>query len=210
MSKKITIIGAGLAGTLLSIYLSKKGYAVEIYERRQDMRLFNTGGGKSINLALSARGIHALKEVGLYNEIKSISIPMYGRMLHAHDKSTAFQPYGKDKSEYINAVSRAELNKKLMDVAGQNNNVEFHFNRRCTGYNYDANEVFFYNDSTGESSSTKCDVIIAADGATSALRHELQKIPRFDFSQEYENYGYKELIIPADESGKFRMEMNAL
>jgi len=210
MSKKITIIGAGLAGTLLSIYLAKKGYEVEIFERRPDMRIFNSGGGKSINLALSARGIHALKEAGLYDEIKKISIPMYGRMIHAIDKTTSFQPYGKDKSEYINAVSRAEMNKKLMDLAEKNYNMAIHFSHRCTGYNYVANEVFFHNDTTGENTSIKCDIIFAADGATSVLRHELQKIPRFNFSQEYENYGYKELTIPPGDSATFRMEKNAL
>ena len=208
--KKITIIGAGLAGTLLSIYLAKKGFPVEIFERRPDMRLVNSGGGKSINLALSARGIHALKEVGLYEEIKTISIPMHGRMIHAIDKSTNFQPYGKDNTEYINAVSRAELNKKLMDLAESNGNIKIHFSRRCTGYNIESNEVFLYNDAEGESSSAKCEVIIAADGATSAIRHEMQKVPRFNFSQEYENYGYKELIIPSGNLGTFQMEMNAL
>jgi len=210
MSKKITIIGAGLAGTLLSIYLAKKGFEVEIFERRPDMRKFDINGGKSINLALSARGIHALREVGLYDEIKTISIPMYGRMIHSADKSTMLQPYGKDKTEYINAVSRAELNKKLMDLAEKNRNIKIHFNSRCTGYNIETNEVILFNESEGKSSLVKCEVIIAADGATSAIRHEMQKIPRFNFSQEYENYGYKELTIPPGEFGTFQMEMNAL
>ena len=115
--EKITIIGAGLAGSLLSIYLAKKGYPVDVYERRPDMRKANISAGKSINLALSNRGIHALKEVGLYDEIKKISIPMYGRMIHSLDGKTQLQPYGKDMSEYINSVSRGDLNKKLMDLA---------------------------------------------------------------------------------------------
>jgi len=102
MSKKITIVGAGLAGSLLSIYMAKKGFEVELFERRPDSRIHDAGAGKSINLALSARGIHALKEVGLYDEIKKISIPMYGRMIHSSEGSTMYQPYGKDDTEYIN------------------------------------------------------------------------------------------------------------
>src|SRR5690349_16833726 len=100
--KKITIVGAGLAGSLLSVYLAKRGFMVDVYERRPDMRTQDIGGGKSINLALSTRGIHALKEVGLYDEIKKIAIPMYGRMIHSIDGKTQLQPYGKDMSEYIN------------------------------------------------------------------------------------------------------------
>lgn len=210
MGKKITIVGAGLAGSLLAIYLAKKGFKVEMYERRSDLRIHDAGAGKSINLALSARGIHALKEVGLYDEIKAISIPMYGRMIHHPDSNTMLQPYGKDNTEYINAVSRSELNKKLYDLAEANKNVNIYFSHRCTGINLEANELFFHNDATGDSVSASAEVIISTDGATSAVRYEMQKIPRFNFSQEYENYGYKELLIPPGESGTFQIEKNSL
>lgn len=210
MGKKITIVGAGLAGSLLSIYLAKKGFEVDIYERRPDMRKFDTEAGKSINLALSTRGIYALKEIGIYNDIKISAIPMYGRMIHSPEGKTQLQPYGKDNSEYINAISRADLNKKLMDVAEKNEKVKIYFSHRCTGLNFESNELYFHNDSTGDSKSIKADIIIAADGATSSVRYEMQKIPRFNFSQEYENYGYKELIIPPGELGTFQMEVNAL
>ncbi len=116
-NSNIAIVGAGLAGSLLAIYLAKKGFKVDVYERRADMRKHNIDGGRSINLALSTRGIHALKEVGLYEEIKKISIPMYGRMIHSKEGELTFQRYGKDDTEYINAVSRAELNKALMNLA---------------------------------------------------------------------------------------------
>ena len=208
--KKITIVGAGLAGSLLSVYLAKKGYDVNVYERRPDMREFNTGGGKSINLALSTRGIHALKEVGLYDEIKKISIPMYGRMIHSLDGSTQLQPYGKDMSEYINSVSRAELNKKLMDLAEQYRSIKYHFNMRCLGMNLDNNELYYHNESTQQNVAIQSEVTIATDGATSPIRMEMMKIPRFNFSQEYENYGYKELEIPPGVDGSFKMETNAL
>jgi kynurenine 3-monooxygenase len=174
MAKKITIIGAGLAGSLLSIYLAKKGFRVDIYERRPDMRKNDNEAGKSINLALSTRGIHALKEVGIYDEIKMAAIPMYGRMIHSLNGQMQLQPYGKDNSEYINAISRADLNKKLMDEAEKNEKVKIHFNHRCTGLNVESNELFFHNDSTGDSFGVKADVIIAADGATSPIRHEMQ------------------------------------
>lgn len=208
--KKITIVGAGLAGSLLSVYLAKRGFMVDVYERRPDMRAHDIGGGKSINLALSTRGIHALKEVGLYDEIKKIAIPMYGRMIHSIDGKTQLQPYGKDISEYINSVSRAELNKKLMDLAEQYPGVKFHFNMRCLGMSLGDNEIYYHNEHTQQNVAIKSQVTIATDGATSPVRMEMLKIPRFNFSQEYENYGYKELHIPPNADGSFKMETNAL
>lgn len=208
--QNITVIGAGLAGSLLSIYLAKKGYSVNVYERRADMRKADISAGKSINLALSTRGIHALKEVGLYDEIKKISIPMYGRMIHALDGTTSLQPYGKDKTEYINSVSRGDLNKKLMDLAEEYPSVKFHFNMPCISMNMDKSEIYFSNTEKGGTETLKSDITIAADGATSPVRMEMLKVPRFDFKQEYENYGYKELHIPPNADGSFKMETNAL
>ncbi|MCI0448544.1 MAG: FAD-dependent monooxygenase [Chlorobi bacterium] len=210
MAKKITIVGAGLAGSLLSVYLAQKGFAVDIYERRGDMRKYDIGGGRSINLALSTRGIYALKEVGLYDEIKKIAIPMYGRMIHSLDGKTQLQPYGKDMSEYINSVSRAELNKKLMDLAEQYPSVKFYFNMRCLGMDFDRGEIYFHNEETLQNTAIRSEIMIATDGATSPVRMEMLKLPRFNFSQVYENYGYKELAIPPDTGGKHKMEINAL
>lgn len=207
---KITIIGAGLAGSLLSVYLAKKGFHVDVYERRPDMRVDDTDGGKSINLALSTRGIHALKEVGLYDEIKKIAIPMYGRMIHSLDGTTQLQRYGKDDSEYINSVSRAELNKKLMTLAETFEGVKFYFSQRCTGINFDSGLIHFHDDIMKQDNNIHAEIVIATDGATSPVRMEMMKIPRFNFSQEYENYGYKELHIQPDENGKHKMEINAL
>lgn len=210
MENKITIIGAGLAGSLLSVYMAQKGFTVDVYERRPDMRKHDLGGGRSINLALSTRGIHALKEVGLYDEIKKIAIPMYGRMIHSTDSKTLFQRYGKDDSEYINAVSRAELNKKLMDLAEKYENVKFHFDYRCLGMDFHTGSALFHNEKDGSGFQLKSDVTIATDGAASPVRMEMLKMPRFDFAQEYENYGYKELTIPAGPHGAFLMEKNSL
>ena len=209
-SKKVTIIGAGLVGSLLSIYLAKREYVVDIYEKRPDMRAHDIGGGRSINLALSIRGIHALKEVGLFEEIKKIAIPMYGRMVHPLGGEVNLQPYGKDDTEYINSISRAELNKLLMNMTEPDPNVTYHFNERCTGMNFENNEVHFTNEEIGNEWTLNADVVIATDGAASPVRMEMLKTPRFDFSQEYENYGYKELTIPAGAGGEFLMEKNAL
>ncbi|MBE2257149.1 MAG: FAD-dependent monooxygenase [Ignavibacteria bacterium] len=207
---KITINGAGLAGSLLAIYLAKKGMAVEVYERRPDMRINDIGGGRSINLALSVRGIQALKEVGLYDEIKKICIPMYGRMIHSIEGETTFLRYGKDDTEYINSVSRAELNMKLMDMAEKFPNVKFYFNKRCTRINFDSGEVFYHNEELSENEFIIPDVLIATDGAASPVRIEMLKLPRFNFSQEYENYGYKELNIPPGENGTHLLDKNCL
>ncbi len=207
---KITIVGAGLAGSLMSVYLANKGFEVNVYERRADMRKENTGGGRSINLALSARGIHALKEVGIFEEIKKIAIPMYGRMIHSKEGKLNFQRYGKDDSEYINAVSRSELNKCLMNLAETKSDVKIYFNEHCDGIDLKSAEVSFHNGKTNTTSRIKSDAVIATDGAASAVRMEMLKIPRFNFLQEYENYGYKELTIPAGDNGKFLLEKNAL
>src|SRR4030095_10390138 len=129
MKKNITIIGAGLVGSLLSIYLSRRGYKVKIFERRGDMRKEAMSAGRSINLALSDRGIRALEEVGIMDEIRKICIPMHGRFIHNAEGSSAFQPYGK-QGQFINSVSRAELNKQLMTLA-EKQGANIFFNHRC-------------------------------------------------------------------------------
>ena len=131
MTKKVTLVGAGLVGSLLSIYLAKRGYKIDIFERRPDMRKAKISAGKSINLALSDRGWKGLEGVGIADEIRKIAIPMYGRYIHHKDGSTAFQPYGKD-NQAIYSVSRAEINMRLMDLAEQQENVKIHFDERCT------------------------------------------------------------------------------
>lgn len=208
MKKEITIIGAGLVGSLLSIYLSKKGYAVKVFERRTDMRKEKINAGRSINLALSDRGINALEEVGIMDEIRKICIPMHGRYIHNTDGSTAFQPYGKE-GQFINSVSRGELNKKLMTLAEQQG-VEIFFNHKCDKIDWGKNAITF---ELPDSSliTHYSSLIFAADGAYSAarLQHQLQH-DRFDYQQFYIDFGYKELNIPAGENGGFRLEKNAL
>jgi kynurenine 3-monooxygenase len=209
MKKDITIIGAGLVGSLLSIYLSRRGHKVTVYERRADMRQEEMSAGRSINLALSDRGLLALERVGLAEEIRKIAIPMHGRYIHNQDGSTAFQPYGK-QGQFINSVSRATLNMVLMDTA-EKLGVTIHFNERCKTIDW-ANERLEFERLKGkELPSSKTDIIFGADGAFSAARmqHQLQH-DKFDYQQHYIDCGYKELTIPPAANGEFAMEVNAL
>jgi kynurenine 3-monooxygenase len=207
MKKEVTVIGGGLVGSLLSIYLSKRGYKVAIYERRPDMRTEKVIAGRSINLALSDRGIKALEEVGIMDEIRTISIPMHGRQMHNTDGSSAYQAYGKD-GQFINSVSRADLNKKLMDLA-EANGVQFFFNHRCEKIDWKKKEITFENNA--QFSTFNFQLLFGADGAYSAARlnHQLQH-DRFQYQQYYIDFGYKELLIPATSAGEFAMEKNAL
>jgi kynurenine 3-monooxygenase len=210
MEKKNTvIIGAGLVGSLLSIYLSKRGYKVKIYERRADMRKQDMIAGRSINLALSDRGIKALEEVGLMDEIRKICIPMHGRYMHNADGSTAYQPYGKE-GQYINSVSRGELNCRLMDLA-EENGVQIMFNEKCNSIDWKDNKIDFERTDSPQSEKVKADLIFGSDGAFSAARltHQVQH-DRFQYSQYFIDFGYKELNILAGENGSFMLEKNAL
>lgn len=210
MSKKekIVVIGGGLAGSLFSVCLAKRGFEVEVYERRSDMRLDNEEGGRSINLALSTRGLNALEKVGLDTEILKQAIPMNGRMMHSAEGELTYQAYGKD-GQYINSVSRAGLNRRLLELADENPNVTLFFNQKCTGCDLKGNEAYFA-DREGNKKTVKADYFIATDGAYSAVRLAMQMTNRFDFSQDYQNYGYKELEITPNQDGSFAMEKNAL
>ncbi len=208
MKKNVTIIGAGLVGSLLSIYLSKRGYKVNLFERRGDMRKETMSAGRSINLALSDRGLLALEKVGLAEEIRKISIPMHGRYIHNLDGTTAFQRYGKE-GQYINSVSRATLNMKLMDLAEQHG-AGIYFNHKCTAIDWKKNIITFELPGS-ELQTQPAELIFGSDGAFSAarLQHQLQH-DKFDYQQHYIDCGYKELTIPPTPSGDFAMEVNAL
>ncbi len=208
MKKNITIVGAGLVGSLLSIYLAKRGHSVKIYERRGDMRKAKISAGRSINLALSDRGLLALEKVGLADEIKKISIPMHGRYIHNLDGTTAFQPYGKE-GQFINSVSRATLNMKLMDLA-EAHGINIHFEHKCSSIDWKKKEVKFELAAQQEATDY-FDILFGSDGAFSAARmqHQLQH-DKFDYHQYYIDCGYKELTIPPNAAGDFALEVNAL
>lgn len=208
MKKEIIIIGAGLVGSLLSIYLTRRGYKVSIYERRADMRTQQMLAGRSINLALSDRGIKALEEVGIMDQIKKIAIPMHGRLMHDKDGTQVFQAYGKE-GQFINSVSRGELNARLMDLA-EKEGVSIYFNKKCNKVDWINKEVSFENNS-GSSKIVAFDILFGSDGSFAATRleHQLQH-PRFQYQQYFINYGYKELHIPPGKENSFLIEKNAL
>jgi kynurenine 3-monooxygenase len=204
--QKVVIIGAGLAGSLLAIYLARRGFAVDVYEARGDMRLEETAAGRSINLALSDRGIAALRGVGMDEYMLSEAVPMRGRMIHTVAGETKLLPYSGREGEYINSVSRAGLNIALMNEAEKYDGVKFHFHHRCTGFDPKTGEAVF-----GGTRATG-DTVIATDGAGSAVRDAMMHggVERFDFSQKWLEHGYKELHIPAGRKRAFLLEKNAL
>jgi len=207
---EIALVGGGLAGSLLSIYLARRGFDVNLFERRPDMRKESIAAGRSINLALSTRGIHALADAGIIDDIMKIAIPMKGRMIHSINGTTVFQRYGKDDSEVIYATSRGELNKTLLTAAERTEGVRLSFNQRCTGIDLDAGNLLLEDVRTGVHSSIHAVPSIGTDGSASALRLEMQKTGRFNMSQTYLDYGYKELYIPPGPKGTFLIEKNAL
>jgi kynurenine 3-monooxygenase len=205
--RSVTILGAGLVGSVLAVLLRKRGYEVTIYERRPDMRKEAVGAGRSINLAMSNRGWKALELAGLRTDIEAIAIPMPGRFLHQEDGSSAFQAYGKN-GEAIYSVSRGELNKKLMDLA-EENGAKILFNQRCAKVDTATNTIYLQEDN-GTSQEIKCDLLFGADGAFSSLRTAMAFNDRTNFSQYYIEAGYKELNIPAGPDGSWLIEKNAL
>lgn len=207
--KRITLVGGGLAGSLAAVYLAKRGYEVNIYERRPDMRNVEIPAGRSINLALSTRGIDALKRVGLDQVVLDQAIPMAGRMMHDEKGNLAYQPYGKD-GQVINSVSRAHLNIQLLKLADEHENVNQFFNMRCQEVDIENSICKFTNDKTGENIEVQSDYILGSDGAYSPVRLKMMKNDRFDYSQSYTKSGYKELNITPTPDGDFAMDPDSL
>lgn len=206
--KSITLVGGGLAGSLVAIYLAKRGYKVSIYERRPDMRNVEIPAGKSINLALSTRGLRALEIVGLDQAIIEKAIPMNGRMMHNEQGELAYQPYGKE-GQHINSVSRAHLNVQLLKLADENENVHQYFNMKCMNVDLNKGVCWFKDETSGERIEVKSDYILGSDGAFSAVRQKMMKTSMFNYSQHYTNAGYKELCIEPV-NGEFAIDPNAL
>lgn len=206
--ERIHIIGGGLSGSLMAVYLAKRGFDVHVFERRPDLRSNRISAGKSINLALSNRGIKALEKVGLADEILSDGIPMYGRMMHSIEGKLSYQPYGKE-GQAIYSVSRGRLNIKLLELADEYPNITLYFNHRCVDVDIE-NGTSTFVDENGNTVQYKADRILGTDGAFAATRGRLQITDRFNYSQDYLKHGYKELAIPAGEGGKFLIEKNAL
>src|SRR5208282_1142358 len=206
--RTVTLIGAGLNGPLLALGLLRRGIKVEIYERRPDMRSVSASAGRSINLALSTRGIHAFSQAGLWSGMQDIIIPMKGRMMHSLNSDLTFQPYGKDETEVIYSISRSALNIALMNAA-EAQGATIAFGQRSMGMNLKTGMLQLRDESTGALAPLETEVVVGCDGSASAIRSEMLKLPRFNFSQQYLDYGYKELTIPAGPNGAHRLEANA-
>jgi len=207
----VIIVGAGLAGSLMAIYLAQKGLTVELYESRPDMRKTDISAGRSINLALSDRGILPLQEVGIAEKVLAEGVKMPGRMLHAKDGALQFAPYGKDESQYINSISRGGLNQLLMTEAEAYDNVSIFFNQRCIAVDLEQTTITVEDYNTKEQKTVKGCTIIGGDGANSAVRNAMeQQIDGYEASVDWLEHGYKELTIPPMQGNGFALEKNAL
>jgi len=205
---RVAIVGGGLAGSLLALALAEQGLGVDVYERRPDPRIAGAEGGRSINLGLSKRGIQALTEVGLLDEVLPLSVVMRGRVIHAPDGSTRFQPYGKDPSEVLHSIDRNELNRLLLDRAERYPQVRLHFGHRLARINKQDRELELETDAQRVLVRPKW--VVGADGAFSRTRQEMQRGERADYHQEYLEWGYKELTLAARPDGSSAIELTAL
>jgi kynurenine 3-monooxygenase len=205
----VNIVGAGLAGSLLAILLAKRGFAVTVYERRADPRLGPVDGGRSINLALAARGIRGLRLAGVLERVMPITIPMRGRMVHEHDGGAELQMYGVRPDEVIHSVPRATLNRVLIEEAAALPNVTFRFGMLCTGLAHDRDALEFREEGTGHIHHCAAQPTIATDGAGSAVRDSLVAREVASVREEPLDHDYKELTIPARD-GRHVMDPNAL
>ena len=208
MAKEVTIVGAGLVGSLCSLYMTKRGYNVNIYERREDLRTEIITAGKSINLALSKRGWTALEEVGISDKVKEIAIPAYKRVMHDKKGVLTDQPYG-NEGEAIYSVSRAQINVLMMSLAEQNGS-QLHFNEKCVDVDFKNTVVTFENSETKVRRNIKSDFIIGADGAFSIVRKEMVKKYHHSYNYHEIDHDYKELLIPAGKNNSYLLEKNAL
>lgn len=209
-NERITIVGAGLVGSLLALQLAQRGHRVTVLERRPDMRKERISAGRSINLAISARGLNALARVGLEQEALAHAIPMFGRMVHARDGSQNFQRYGKDDSQHINSISRAWLNSMVMSHAEATGKVEISFHQRLIDLQDGGRKLTVRDEHTATESVIESDLTFGTDGAGSAVRELLALQGHVTERRDTLAHGYKELEIPATAGGGFALEKHAL
>ncbi|MGK7876091.1 MAG: FAD-dependent oxidoreductase [Xenococcaceae cyanobacterium] len=207
----IVIVGAGPVGSLLSVYLAQAGFKVSIYEKNSDPRLVErkSKSGQSVNITLCDRGFRALEGVGISQAVRQFSIPLYNRIIHTLDGELIYQPYGNNK-EALYAIERKYLINVLLDFVESHENINLYFNQKCIDVNLQTVTLKLQNLKTGKVSVVKADRLLAADGAYSTVRMAMQKQKHFNYSQEYNEQGYKEIILPATPDGNWRMEKNAL
>lgn len=208
MTERVAVVGAGLAGCLLATLLARRGIEVTVYERRPDPRVTGPERGRSINLAISARGLEALDQVGLRDLALSRALPMHGRMVHSPSGGQSFRPYSADRRHAINSISRAELNLALLEAAAATPGVSLRFSSRLAELNLESGTLAFDTDSGG-TEAAKADIVLACDGSYSVARQSVTFRQGFTFSQDYLEHGYKELTIPPV-SGDFALDPDAL
>jgi kynurenine 3-monooxygenase len=209
-TEEITLVGAGLAGSLLSIDLARRGHRVTIHERRPDPRRGTAAAGRSINLALANRGIHALERGGLMDRLRPLLIPMAGRMLHDEQGRLQLVPYGNKPHEVIYSVSRGGLNAMLMDAAQATGRVAIRFGETCAGVDFDERKLRVRTGEDRTIHEFPYAVLVGTDGSASAVRAAIMERTRCELVDEPLGHGYKELSIPAAPGGTFRIEKNAL
>lgn len=209
--ERILIIGAGLVGCTLSVYLARRGHLVDIYEKHHDPRGVVVDGGRSINLTLCERGYKSLERIGALERVKKLVIPAYGRIMHELDGTTTYQRYG-TRDESIDSVSRTKLNHCLLDVAEEEPGVTIHFGKKCSSVDPDGPSAIFEDTAGGQAEPVVADRLFGADGAYSDVRSRLPRQDRFNFkySQYYVPQGYTELRLPAKADGSWAIEKNAL
>ncbi|MBY0356761.1 MAG: FAD-dependent monooxygenase [Candidatus Obscuribacterales bacterium] len=206
----IALVGAGLVGSLLSIFLARRGIKVKMFERRPDMRKEIISAGRSINLAISTRGIKALSLLGLDKSVLAKAVPMRGRMMHSLTGELTFQSYGMNDDECINSISRGTLNKLLMTEAEKSGLVEIEFNKEVTDIEFESDTLTILDKRSGQTEKVRFDMVIGTDGSASAIRHAMLRLPGYQASETKLEYGYKELVILPDAAGGHKLEPNAL
>ena len=198
---RINIVGAGLAGALLALLLARRGHSIALFERRPDPRQARPERGRSINLALAARGMRALERAGILADVAPLLIPMRGRMVHERGGTAALQPYGQREHEVIYSVGRAALNRVLIEAAAAHGGVTVHFNQQCLGVDVPAQLLGFRDAGTGREYQVPLAPTIAADGAGSAVRASLAAAGRLAAREEWLDHDYKELTIAPESAG---------
>jgi len=208
--RRITVIGAGLAGTLQAVMLAQRGYRVDLFERFPDARKQSIPAGRSINLALAERGRHALRKIAMLDTVDEFTIPMRGRMLHDLQGQQVLQRYGKDETELIYSTHRCQLNQCLLDAAQATGRIKIYFNHQLTGIDFDQKMALFEDPLTRLQHHHSFNVLIGADGGGSQVRKAMIDGANLGLREEILDHGYRELTIPPDANGDFQLDPNAL